>query len=164
MWLIGMMGSGKSTVGALAAQRLGLDFYDTDQMVCDRAGLSIPEIWQTHGEKRFRELEGEAVTSVPPGTVAAAGGGTVLDPANREIIASSPPVVWLRTRPETMAARVGNAGDRPLLDAPGDASDRLERILAERATLYLRLATHVVDTDELTAEQVTAEVVSICQS
>jgi shikimate kinase len=164
MWLIGMMGSGKSTVGALAAQALGVDFYDTDRIVCERTGLSIPEIWERLGERAFRDLECEAVTSVPAGSLAAAGGGAVLEAANREIMASSPPVIWLRTSPETTAARIGDAGGRPLLDSSGDSADSLTEILSERASLYQRLATHVVDTDELTAEQVSDEVVSICRS
>lgn len=163
MWLIGMMGSGKSTVGALAARVLGLSFYDTDLMVSEQAGMSIPEIWERMGEKGFRELESEAVSSVPADSVAAAGGGAVLDGRNREVIASSPPVIWLRTRPETMARRVQEGGDRPLL-ASRDAETRLSEILAQRSHLYQGLATHVLDTDDLAPDQVTTEVVSIWRS
>lgn len=163
MWLIGMMGSGKSTVGPLVAQELGLAFYDTDLLITRRAGMSIPEIWQRLGEKRFRELERDAVSSVPSESVAAAGGGAVLDEANRETMASSPPVVWLRTRPETMARRVGDGEGRPLL-ASADAEERLADITTQRSDLYLRLATHIVDTDALSADHVAAEVVSIWRS
>jgi shikimate kinase len=104
MWLIGMMGSGKSTIGAIAAERLGLQFFDTDRMIVARSGVSIPEIWEEMGEQMFRDMEREAVAAVPlERSLAAAGGGAVLDPANRAVIASSPPVVWLRALPAEIA-------------------------------------------------------------
>lgn len=162
MWLIGMMGSGKSTIGAIAADRLHVDFFDTDQMVTDQAGKSIAEIWDEMGEQGFRDLEREMVSSVPlHGALAAAGGGAVLDPGNRTAISASPPVIWLRARPETLARRVGAAGDRPLLQAADRAEVRMRRILADRSQLYDELATHRVDTDDRDAASVAEEVVTL---
>jgi shikimate kinase len=164
MWLIGMMGSGKSTIGAIAAERLGLQFFDTDRMIVARSGVSIPEIWEEMGEQMFRDMEREAVAAVPlERSLAAAGGGAVLDPANRAVIASSPPVVWLRARPETLTRRVGTAGDRPLLDSPLRLQERLGEILEKRAQVYDEVATHHIDTDDLTIEDTANRMVELWQ-
>ncbi|MGD2059854.1 MAG: shikimate kinase [Acidimicrobiia bacterium] len=163
MWLIGMMGSGKSTVGAAVARRLGLEFFDTDEMVVARAGLSIPKIFETMGEKEFRELEREALSMVPvAGCVAATGGGAILDEENRKVIVASPPVVWLRAKPETLALRVGGGVDRPLLIGAG-GEERLADILDRRSQIYREVATHVIDTDDRASDAVVEEVVSLWQ-
>lgn len=163
MWLIGMMGSGKSTVGAHAARRLGIEFFDTDEMVVARSGLPIARIFETMGEEAFRELEREAVAAVPVGTcVAATGGGAILDEENRNVIVASPPVVWLRARPETLALRVGSGIDRPLFSGRS-GEEILAGILGRRASIYRDVSTHVIDTDDLPSEVVVEEVVSLWQ-
>lgn len=157
-----MMGSGKSTIGAIAADRLGLEFFDTDRMIVERSGVSIPEIWEELGEQMFRDMEREVVAAVPlERSLAAAGGGAVLDPANRAVITSSPPVVWLRARPETLARRVRTAGDRPLLDSPMRLQERLGEILERRARVYDEVATHHIDTDDLTIEDTADRMVTL---
>lgn len=162
MWLIGMMGSGKSTIGARVADTLGLEFLDTDRMVSDRAGKSIADIWGEVGESGFRRLESEAVAAVPAKEcVIAAGGGAILDPRNRMIIAASPPVVWLRSRPRTLARRIDDPGGRPLLETEGTLEDQMDKILTERSDLYQELATHIVDTEDRTVAAVVEEVVTI---
>ena len=156
-----MMGSGKSTIGAMAAHRLGLEFFDTDEMVVQRVGKTIPRIWEEMGEQGFRELEREAVSSVPGSCIAAAGGGAVLDPGNRAAIVASPPVVWLRARPETLALRAGPDGNRPLLRSAVETGDRMRQILSERVGFYEAVATHTVETDDRDVVDVTDEVVAI---
>lgn len=159
MWLIGMMGSGKSTVGRSVATELGLHFFDTDEMVVEDSGSSIGEIWENSGEGMFRELEAKAMALVPSsGFVAAAGGGAVLEPGNRAIIAVSDRVIWLRCSPRVLERRLRGSHDRPLL---ADAEGRLEWLEAtstERSAHYSELATHVIDTDDLSARQVVDEV------
>jgi shikimate kinase len=165
MWLIGMMGSGKSTIGAMAADELGLRFFDTDRMIVERAGMLIPEIWMARGEQAFRELERSAVSSVPvDGSLAAAGGGAVLNAVNRAVMASAPPVIWLRARPETLARRVEAAGQRPLLDTTLPLEERMREILRERNRIYHEIATHVLDTDGLGPDEVVDQVVAIWRS
>lgn len=164
MWLIGMMGSGKSSAGPRAAEELGVAFYDTDDMVVDLAGRSITEIWEDSGEAEFRALERVAVASVPEGCLAAAGGGAVLDEVNREVMAASTPVIWLRGAPSHLAARLGAGSDRPLLEPSHATEDRLAAILRDRISVYEATATHIVDTDDLTVEEVAREVVAICRS
>lgn len=162
MWLVGMMGSGKSTVGEAAAARIGVRFFDTDRMVVELAHMSLPEIWDGVGEEGFRRLERKAVAAVPDsGCVAAAGGGAVLSEESRDHMRKGAPVVWLRCRPETLAERVDGLGGRPLLDGVGPVADRLSQILAGRARLYEEVATDIVDTDARDIDDVVSEVVEI---
>lgn len=162
MWLIGMMGSGKTTVGRKAAAQVGVPFYDTDEMVVEIAHMPISAIWEGVGEEGFRELERRAVDHVPDsGFIAAAGGGAVIDERNRAHMAKDGPVVWLRCTPELLAARVGGDGSRPLLPSRSSPVDLLSGLLEERKTLYTDAATDVIDTDDLDIEQVVSAVVEI---
>ncbi len=161
MWLVGMMGSGKSTVGRLVAARLGVDFYDTDVMVEEDAGMSIKEIWQTHGESEFRRLESAAVQRVPgDGCVAAAGGGAVVDPDNRRVMKSSM-VVWLQGDPEVLADRVGVELDRPLLTGTADPVLRLNELLSQRLSAFEEVASVSVDTSTLSLDETVERVVGL---
>jgi shikimate kinase len=158
-----MMGSGKSTVGRLAADRLGIPFFDTDVIVQERAGGSIVELWEEVGEAGFRDLESVALSNVPTTAgIVAAGGGAVLDPANRQLIARSDKVVWLRCDAETLAERLRSNADRPLLTQSPETT--LETLLADRAAIYADLATHQVETSAMTLDEVVSEVVGIWQS
>lgn len=162
MWLIGMMGSGKSTVGSQAAARVGVPFYDTDQMVVEIARMPIAAIWEGVGEVGFRELERRAVDHVPDsGFIAAAGGGAVIDSRNRAHMASDGPVVWLRCSPEVLAARVRGDGTRPLLSSQSSPEELLAGLIDERSDLYSETATDVVDTDDLDIEEVVSAVIDI---
>lgn len=161
MWLVGMMGAGKTSVGRLVAERLGVPFYDTDDAVVATAGRTIVDIWSEEGEDGFREMERDAIAKAPPGAVAAAGGGAVLDAENREVMRSRPPVIWLRARPETLSRRVGAAHDRPLLDTVSSRVQGLQRILETREAAYQAAATHVIDTDGRDIEDVAREVTGL---
>ncbi len=141
-----MMGSGKSTVGPLVAQRLGLDFADTDQMVEAATAMRLPALWAVDGGTIFRLAEAAAVAAVafePAGTVIAAGGGAVLDSASIDLMRGSGIVVWLTVEPEVAAARVGDDTDRPLLSdsLEGSVVGRLAAILEERRDRYEAAAT-----------------------
>ncbi|MFP4073252.1 MAG: shikimate kinase [Actinomycetota bacterium] len=162
MWLIGMMGSGKTTVGRKAAARVGVPFYDTDDMVVEIAHMPISAIWEGVGEEGFRELERRAFDHVPDsGFIAAAGGGAVIDERNRAQMMKDGPVVWLRCTPETLAARVGGDDSRPLLSSRSSPEDLLAGLLEERSALYSDTATDVIDTDDLDVEQVVFAVIDI---
>lgn len=165
MWLIGMMGSGKTTVGRGAAGRIGVPFYDTDDLVVDISRMSINDIWDGVGEEGFRELERRAVAAVPvTGFLAAAGGGAVLDPDNREHMRQGAPIVWLRCAPNVLADRLESDGSRPLLAAPGvPAEERIAGILAERSDLYSDVASDIIDTDDRELDDVITDVISIWQ-
>lgn len=153
--LVGMMGVGKSTVGRRAAQRLGWPFIDADYALEARAGCSVREVFARDGEPGFRDLETAVLADLLAGdrpTVIAAGGGAMLRETNRDAARARAEVVWLRARPETLLARLGGKADaRPLLD--GDAATTVRRLVVEREPVYVAAAHHVIDVDELTAEQ-----------
>lgn len=162
MWLIGMMGSGKTTVGREAARRARVDFYDTDRMVEEMSRMTINAIWDSVGETGFRDLERKAIATVPVSDViVAAGGGAVLDAANREHMRRGRPVIWLRTSPDRLVARLEGGGERPLLLGEGSQEERLAAILEERWDLYSEVATDQVGTDDRELDEVIAEVMSI---
>ncbi len=153
--LVGMMGVGKTTVGRRAAQRLGWPFVDVDLAIETRAGCSVREVFARDGEPAFRDLEAsvlaDLLASEEP-TVIAAGGGAMLREANRDTARVRAEVVWLRARPATLLTRLGAKADaRPLLD--GDAAATVRRLVVEREPVYVAAAHHVIDVDELNAEQ-----------
>ena len=148
--LVGMMGSGKTSVGQRLAESLGLSFVDSDQQVEVRTGRTVREIFEADGEAAFRFEERTALREAlarPEPTVIAAAGGVVLDPDNRDLLRALPArggqVVWLKADPAVLAQRVGSADHRPLLEH--DPAATLDRLNAEREALYQSVATIVID-------------------
>ncbi|SDU88842.1 shikimate kinase [Microlunatus sagamiharensis] len=145
--LVGAPGSGKSTVGALLAQRWGEPFADVDAVIEARTGRSIAEIFADEGEPAFRALEEGTTAELLDGAgVLALGGGAVMSAATRQALADHP-VAWLQVSVAHAAGRVGLNEARPLL--LGNVRGRLVRLLAERAPLYAAVATVTVETDGL---------------
>lgn len=162
MWLIGMMGSGKTTIGQLAAARLEVDFYDTDAIVEELAQSSISDLWERVGEDGFRELERKAVTSLPDsGYVAAAGGGAILDALNRDHMKRNGAIVWLRCDPAVLSSRLADGTGRPLLEGERSTRERLATVLSQRRDIYSGLATDIIDTDHREVADVVSEVVAL---
>ena len=161
--LVGMMGSGKTTIGRLLARRLGWRHVDSDAQVEAATGRGVAQIFAEEGEAAFRVQEAralaEAVASPEPSVVSVAG-GAVLDPANRALIRDAGCVVWLRARPVTLARRVGSGAGRPLLD--GDPAGNLARLDAVRRPLYEEVAEHAVDVDDLAPEKVVDMIAEWC--
>ncbi len=151
LWLIGMMGAGKSTVGTAVAERAGLPYVDLDDDIVAAAGMSIEEIFATHGETAFRALEHAALAArTADDAVVACGGGVVLDERNRDIMREHGTVVWLDAPVEVLGGRVGSGEGRPLL--AGGVIRRLEELSAARRHLYEQTADVRVDaTMELSA-------------
>ena len=154
--LVGLMGAGKTTVGARCATRLGRPFVDTDDLVELLAGGRVAEIF-AQGEERFRAVERAAVADAcasPASLVIGCGGGAVLDPGNRALLHASGFVVWLRAEPAVLAERVQADGvERPLL-ARDHALLALTELAAQRAGAYGAVADVAVATDDRTPEQV----------
>jgi len=162
MWLVGMMGSGKSTVGREAATRVGVAFYDTDRLVEEMARTTVDAIWEDVGERGFRELERRVIATIPVSDfIAAAGGGAVLSVENREHMSRGEPIVWLRASPDQLASRLELDGSRPLLAHDPAPEARLAALLEERSSLYWGLATDLVDTDDRDIEDVVCDVVGL---
>lgn len=158
LWLIGMMGSGKTSVAPHVAAMLGRDWVDTDDAVSRRTGRSVSELL-ARSESSFRAMEADVIVDLAGSElVVACGGGVVLSATNREVMAGTGYTVWLRADPETLAARVGIGEGRPLL-GPDPRAD-LEWIGTVRTPLYRAAADAAVDVDGRSVEEVTAEVVS----
>jgi shikimate kinase len=143
VYLVGMPGSGKSTVGPELARRLGVPFVELDAEIERASGRTVREIFGEEGEARFRELEAEALTAAAmrDPSVVSCGGGVVLEPANRVTLRATGEVVFLSVPLDTLRARVHPAAERPLIHTKGD----LERLFSEREPLYREFAAHVVD-------------------
>jgi len=158
--LVGPMGAGKSTVGALLAQRLGVELRDTDEDVEAAEGRSISDIFVDSGEEHFRAAERSAVaTALADHTgVLALGGGAVMAPETRTLLAGHQ-VVFLRVGLTDAAARVGLGASRPLL--LGNVRGTMKTLLDERAPVYESVATAVVDTDGLTPDEVASAVLTL---
>jgi shikimate kinase len=153
--LVGMMGSGKSSVGRRVAEALDRPLLDTDALVEERTGRTVRQLFDEGGEAGFRRAETDAVAKAagwPEPAVIAAAGGAVLAPANRAALADAGTVVWLSATVETLLGRVGSGGHRPLLG--DDPEPVLRRLIEERTPLYEALADAVVVVDDLTSEQV----------
>lgn len=145
-----MMGAGKSSLGPKLARRLGRRFIDTDAEVERSVGRSVAEIFEREGEAGFRRHESAAIDACcDAGAVVALGGGAIAQPGARERLARTGLVVYLRARPETLLARVGDADARPLLRglAPAAQRARLAELLARRRGDY-ESAAITIDTDE----------------
>jgi shikimate kinase len=154
--LIGMMGAGKTTVGQLAAQELGWDYFDSDAEVEADTTMTVPKLFAAQGEEAFRDAESRALeracASTTPCVVSVAG-GAVLRPENRALLSQSGTVVWLRADVETLIRRVGDGHGRPLLDA--DPASALRDLYATRRPLYAQVADVIIDVDDLAPTEVT---------
>jgi shikimate kinase len=157
--LIGPPGAGKSAVGPLLADRLGVEFRDTDAEVGAAAGKPVSDIFIENGEETFRELERTAAANAldalrQHGGVLALGSGAVLDAGIQHLL-DGLPVVYLSAQFGTVARRIGL--DRPRIVVPGNPRGRLRAMLDERDTIYQRLAAVTVPTDDLDPDELAAE-------
>lgn len=156
LYLSGLMGSGKSAVGRLLAAKLGAEFVDTDREIEEREGMEVAEIFRLRGEAAFRAIERDVIASLPDrGVVVSLGGGAVMDPGSRDLLAARGRLFWLAARPETLARRTAGDGDRPLLAGLDEAARvrRLADLLTERTPAYADRSTRI-DTDARTPEDV----------
>ena len=158
--LVGISGAGKSTVGRLLAEELGVAFVDLDDRVEQEAGMSVGAIFDKLGQSRFRDLEtkvlSEALDAHPP-LVIATGGGAMERTQNQEKARDHGVLVWLEVSPEMAAARCHQGNDRPLL-RDGDAVKTLNQLLVNRTVGYQE-ARIVVQTDGRTPEGVVSHIV-----
>jgi len=159
--LVGMMGAGKSSVGRCLHRQIGVTFLETDDLVNSNLGMSIRQIFSTHGEKKFREAETEALQTISKTkrAIIITGGGIVLRGENIEILRRLGPIVWLDGDEQALFARASRRTDRPLLQTkrPREA---FSRIFAARRPLYARIADIRVDTSVLTEEEIAVAILT----
>lgn len=147
LYLVGLMGAGKTTVGRLLARHYGCIFHDSDHEIEARTGVKIPVIFEIEGEAGFRRREETAISELTAlsGIVLATGGGVVLSAANRERLKQSGVVIYLRGSPEHLYERTRHDRNRPLLQT-ANPLDTLRELYRQRDPLYREIADIVVDT------------------
>ena len=148
LFLVGLMGAGKSTLGRQLARRLALLFVDADHELEQRLGVTIPTIFEIEGEEGFRNREEAVIADLTrlTGIVLATGGGAILRAASRTNLKENGTVIYLYAEPETLWERVRNARNRPMLQAP-DPRLRLIELFTQRDPLYREVADHVVPSE-----------------
>ena len=163
--LCGMMGAGKSTIGVKVAELTGRRWYDTDGVISDRHG-KISDIFEYYGEQHFRKLETEVVKELArqDNLVISTGGGLVLKNENNAELQKNGKIIFLRATLKTLNKRLVVDGTRPLLQASTESiSDRLSKLLKERAPIYEHVADYIVDVDDKTPLEIAKEIVALTQ-
>ena len=157
--LIGPMGSGKSTIGQLLANRLHREFYDSDYYIEEKTGVDIPCIFDVEGEEGFRLRETRAIKELTEkqNLVIATGGGSVTRAENREILKSAGFIIFLDTSVNQQMERLKHDKKRPLLRTE-NPRERLEKLLNERKPLYIELADLRIQTDRKYARHICIDV------
>ncbi len=147
IFIVGLMGAGKTTIGRILARKLGRRFIDSDHEIEARTGASIPWIFEIEGEPSFRRREAEVIRdlSAQQGIVLATGGGAILDPASRAYLKARGTVIYLRANVNSIMTRTSHDKSRPLLQT-ADPRRRIEELAAQREPLYQEVADLVIDT------------------
>jgi len=163
--LVGFMGAGKSSVGRTLARMTGLPRFDTDELVGARFGLTIAEIFEKHGEEKFREAETEALRGLSGmgASVIVTGGGMVLRPENRELLRELGTVIHLSANEETLFARISRRPTRPLLRTE-NPRQTVSELRAIRSPLYREIADTEVDTSSLSHDEVARRILESIKS
>ncbi|HZZ92565.1 MAG TPA: shikimate kinase [Usitatibacter sp.] len=161
IYLVGMMGAGKTTLGKALGQRLGLEFVDMDRLLVEKTGVPVATIFEIEGEQGFRRREACALAEAAShdDRIVATGGGVVLAEENRRVMRESGTVVYLRARLESLWERTRHDTARPLLKT-ADPRGTLGRLLDERDPLYRDAAHVVVDTGSHSAPAALARVLA----
>ena len=162
IFIVGPMGSGKSTVGKIISDELFLDFFDTDDEIEKRTGASIDWIFDLEGEEGFRRRESKILSEMVQknSIVLSTGGGIILDSSNRELLSSRGTVFYLSTPISIQVERTANDKDRPLLKN-GNPSEILSKLHEERKGLYASVSDHVVETDNKSSQEVASQIVKL---
>jgi len=159
IFLIGFMGCGKSTIAAGLSQMYGMHVIEMDQLLVERGGMSIPNIFETYGETYFRDMESALVTEIQSvsNQVVSCGGGVVLRQQNVEEMKKNGHVVLLTAKPETILKRVVGNEDRPILKGKKNVQD-ISELMEQRRPKYEAAADIVIETDNKSVGELCEEV------
>ena len=161
IFIVGPMGSGKSTVGKIISDELFLNFFDTDDEIESRTGASIDWIFDLEGEEGFRKRESSILEEMVKqnSIVLSTGGGIILSDSNREMLSSRGTVFYLSTPISVQIERTSKDKDRPLLKN-GDPEEILTRLQKERKVLYESVSDHVIETENKSSQEVASEIIN----
>jgi len=159
--LLGFMGSGKTAVGKILSTKLNMDFVDLDDWIEKEAKMTINDIFAKFGEPYFRELEKKMVKKACDNInncVISTGGGVILKEENVENLHQAGVLIWLKVSPEKVYDRTKNTSHRPLLNCPNPL-EKIKELLSIRTPYYTKAADYIVDTSNLTIEEVAARII-----
>jgi shikimate kinase len=156
IYLVGFMGSGKSTVGKILAEKLNMNFIDIDKLIEEKEGMKIKDIFEQKGESYFRELERKQIEVIvnQEGLVVSTGGGLGANLDNMNLMKKNGDVVWLDVSLNTVLDRLKNDQDRPLLK---QSAEKIKQLFEERKNVY-RLANIRINADKKTPSQIVEEI------
>ncbi len=165
IFLVGLMGSGKTTIGRSLAKKLNLRFVDADQEIESRTGASIPLIFEIEGEASFRQREADVIRDLTAqqGIVLATGGGAVLNENSRRLLRERGTVIYLRASVASIIQRTSHDKNRPLLQT-ADPKAKIEALSRERAPLYQEVAHIIIETGRPNVHSVVQNILSQLQS
>jgi shikimate kinase len=160
IYLIGLMGAGKTTIGRLLAKSLGLPFYDSDKAIEDVTGVDIATIFEFEGEDGFRLRENKMITELTgiDGIVLATGGGVILNAANRTQLKEHGFVIYLQCSVERLVERTSRNFQRPLLNTEKPQA-KIEALVNEREALYQECADFIIDSGKMQSKVVVSEII-----
>jgi shikimate kinase len=162
--LIGYRGTGKTVVGELLAERLGMTYMGMDAQIVKKAGMPIPEIVEKSGWPGFRDMESEVARELAglDHLIIDTGGGVIERPENIEALKTNARIFWLKASVEAIVLRIQKDTQRPALIAGKTFTQEVAEVLEQRTPKYQSAAHHEIDTDPLTPEQVAEMIIQIC--
>ena len=162
IYLVGLMGSGKTTLGKILSKKLDKQFYDSDQVIEEKLGVDVPMIFEYEGEVGFREREKDILNELVgiQNIVLATGGGIILSKANRDLLAKNGIVIYLKSNQEDLILRMKNDKTRPLLK-DGNIEEIIKKLCKEREPLYQEIADFEIMTKNKRIHEVLNEIISV---
>ena len=162
IYLIGLMGSGKTTLGKILSKKLDKQFYDSDHVIEEKLGVDVPMIFEYEGEAGFREREKDILRELvnKQNIVLATGGGIILSKSNRDLLSDNGIVIYLKSNQKDLIKRMKNDKTRPLLK-DGNIDEIIKKLCKEREPLYEDIADFVIMTKNKRIHEVVNEIIEI---
>ena len=162
IYLVGLMGSGKTTLGKILSKKIDKQFYDSDQVIEEKLGVDVPMIFEYEGEGGFREREKDILKELVgiQNIVLATGGGIILSKSNRDLLAQNGIVVYLKSNQKDLILRMKNDKTRPLLKN-GNIEEIIKKLCKEREPLYEEIADFEIMTKNKRIHEIVNEIISV---